>query len=323
MVKRGPIDVGVLFERLAIKSRRLGRERWACCPFHAEKLPSFQIKDDGSSMAGLWRCFGCGERGNAITLTAQLLDVSNGEAIELMESWAVFGPAPEVPARIALDVHERHTGRYVLPLGAIFEPLEEWPTPARGYLKKRGVTPAQVARWRIGHGVAGRLSGRIVVPVHDGAGVVRGYTARTYVDADKRYDEPSTKDGYEPGYVWGELWWPVMRRTVVVCEGAFNALAIERVLPTVVDAGEPPPVCALRGSNLHEGHVLRLGTFDRLIVASDPDKAGQKLWDALRGAFARWTQMSRVVLVGGDANELERKRPGTLVDALSDALGYS
>ena len=42
--------------------RRAGREFMACCPFHAEKTPSFSV----SPGKQFYHCFGCGAHGNAI-----------------------------------------------------------------------------------------------------------------------------------------------------------------------------------------------------------------------------------------------------------------
>ncbi len=42
--------------------RRMGREFMACCPFHAEKTPSFTV----SPRKQFYHCFGCGAHGTAI-----------------------------------------------------------------------------------------------------------------------------------------------------------------------------------------------------------------------------------------------------------------
>ena len=42
--------------------RRAGHEFVACCPFHAEKTPSFSV----SPRKQFYYCFGCGAHGNAI-----------------------------------------------------------------------------------------------------------------------------------------------------------------------------------------------------------------------------------------------------------------
>ena len=48
-----------------IQLKRHGRSKYyeCCCPFHGDKTPSFKVDE----IKGTYRCFGCGERGNAIS----------------------------------------------------------------------------------------------------------------------------------------------------------------------------------------------------------------------------------------------------------------
>ena len=322
-MKRGALDVGAMLDWLEVPSRQRGPERWACCPIHGEREPSFQIRDDGTDEAGLWRCFGCGEHGNAQQLVALLLDVTLHDAREMMVERGFYGAPPPIPVDVQVTHTEhRPSAGFRMPPGVVFGDPAGWTTPAREFIARRGITAAQVARWRIGAGTRGKLTGRLVVPVYDGNAVLRGYTARTFVDADKRYDEPSAEDGYAPGFVWGELWWPEpeQRGVVVVCEGALNGLAVERLLPRVVDTGPLPAVAALRGSQLHPGHVMRLSTFPIIVALTDPDAAGEKAYRAMCSSFGRWSKLRRCMIEGGDANDLERQDPGRLCEALSMAM---
>ena len=52
----------------------------ACCPFHKEKTPSFQIDADKQ----LWHCFGCGEGGNIVTFVEKIYDMNFPEAMEFL-----------------------------------------------------------------------------------------------------------------------------------------------------------------------------------------------------------------------------------------------
>ena len=52
-----------------------GRQHKACCPFHAEKTPSFYVYEDG------YHCFGCGAHGDAIAFVMQTDSVDMAEAV--------------------------------------------------------------------------------------------------------------------------------------------------------------------------------------------------------------------------------------------------
>ncbi len=53
---------------------KIGRNKMANCPFHNDRSPSFYIQDDH------FYCFGCGEHGDVIDLTAGLFGLSKIEA---------------------------------------------------------------------------------------------------------------------------------------------------------------------------------------------------------------------------------------------------
>ena len=52
--------VDVVGEFVSLKKR--GTNHIGCCPFHNEKTPSFYV----SPSKGIYKCFGCGEAGNAV-----------------------------------------------------------------------------------------------------------------------------------------------------------------------------------------------------------------------------------------------------------------
>ena len=54
-----------------------GRKLWWNCPFHEDKNPSFCI-EPGKAW---WKCFGCGESGDAATLVMRLESKSFPEAL--------------------------------------------------------------------------------------------------------------------------------------------------------------------------------------------------------------------------------------------------
>ena len=70
--------------------KRKGVNYVACCPFHNEKTPSFVV----SPSKGLYKCFGCGKGGNAVTFVMEQEAVSYPEALKI------------VAKRYGIEVHE-------------------------------------------------------------------------------------------------------------------------------------------------------------------------------------------------------------------------
>lgn len=310
------VDVPALLERLGVEGKRRGpREIWACCPLpgHDEKTPSFQIRDDPSDdKHGLWRCLGrCHDGGTPTSLVAKVLGISSCEA----QDW-IRGVA-EAPPRETLRVELRPTRQspsgFTLPAGVKIVPLRQWVSPARAYAERRGLTEEQVERWGLGYAVDGRLAGRVVLPWRDTRGSLQGYTARTFVESPKKYLEPDASEGAERAAIYGEQHWPPAgeRDEVVVLEGGFDGFAVERAAGSHFGA-----VC---GSVLLPGHVARLSTWRRVVIASDPDAAGTGLLEAVRAALARWVELRSAALPPGyDCNKLERRFGAS---ALRDVLG--
>lgn len=51
------------------------------CPFHEEDTPSFNANLEN----GVYHCFGCGAKGNAITFVAEMDNITNKEAWKKIE----------------------------------------------------------------------------------------------------------------------------------------------------------------------------------------------------------------------------------------------
>ncbi len=60
--------------------RKKGVNYQACCPFHNEKTPSFVV----SPTKGLYKCFGCGKGGNAVTFVMEHESMSYVEALKFV-----------------------------------------------------------------------------------------------------------------------------------------------------------------------------------------------------------------------------------------------
>lgn len=60
-----------------VSLRRKGANLWGCCPFHDEKTPSFSV----SPAKGIFKCFGCGKAGNAVTFVKEYENCSYSDAL--------------------------------------------------------------------------------------------------------------------------------------------------------------------------------------------------------------------------------------------------
>lgn len=319
------VEVAKLLDWLGIDAKRRGVEWWARCPFHAEKEPSWQIHDEPEANEhGLWRCYGCGARGNAGTLVRDLCGVTYRDACELIASHGLFANAAPIPIRVNVELLRPRVG-FVLPTGVNFASFDKWVTPARRYAERRGITAEQVERWGVGYAVDGKLRGRIVFPIRDARRRLVGYTARSFTGDEPRYLEPKIADGYDPGAVFGEEHWPSPgeRRILVVNEGAINALAVERALDAWCAERDyaTPAVGALRGSHLDPGQLASLASFELVVVVSDPDAAGDKLWRSLYEQRGRQLTLRRATTpVGEDACDVERRDAPALAGLIAEAV---
>ncbi len=63
-----------------VSLRRRGANYIACCPFHNEKTPSFSV----SPSKGIFKCFGCGKAGSAVTFLMEHEQLSYVEALKYL-----------------------------------------------------------------------------------------------------------------------------------------------------------------------------------------------------------------------------------------------
>lgn len=61
-----------------VELKKSGGEFKGCCPFHGEKTPSFFV----NPQKGLYNCFGCGVKGNALTFLKEFENMTAGEALK-------------------------------------------------------------------------------------------------------------------------------------------------------------------------------------------------------------------------------------------------
>ena len=136
-----------------VKLRKSGAQNFqGLCPFHQEKTPSFSVH----ATRQFFHCFGCGTSGDVFNFVQKIENITFPEAVRLIAEKLKI-PLPKMSyaspeeARIAglrgglLDIHERAC--------AFFQAQLRRPEAAhaREYLASRGLTPEQIAEFRIGY----------------------------------------------------------------------------------------------------------------------------------------------------------------------------
>ncbi len=126
---------------------------WAPCPFHHEKTASFHVDD----RKGYYYCFGCHEKGDAISFVQKTENVGFMEAIEILATEAGM----EMPAR---DPQAKQKADRRTVLGEVMEQAVQFfrfqlktqaATDARAYLSRRGLDTGAQERFEIGFAPAG------------------------------------------------------------------------------------------------------------------------------------------------------------------------
>ena len=141
------IDLADLVSSYGIQVRHAGGSAKACCPFHHEKTPSFNI----NTSRGFYHCFGCGESGDAIKF------VQKQEGLTFIEA------VKKLAERCGVKIEEREdpdAGRrrrlYALmaELAAFYHRCllkAKEAEIARDYLKRRALDGAVAEDWGIGY----------------------------------------------------------------------------------------------------------------------------------------------------------------------------
>ncbi|QPM89195.1 DNA primase [Pseudooceanicola algae] len=121
---------------------------WAPCPFHQEKTASFHVDD----RKGFYYCFGCHEKGDAISFVRKTENVEFMEAIEILAREAGM----QMPAR---DPQAAKKAEKRASLTEIMEQAVNYfglslrggaGKMSRDYLTHRGLDEAAIQRWDLG-----------------------------------------------------------------------------------------------------------------------------------------------------------------------------
>lgn len=106
------VDIVKTCEVLGIK---LDRQHKALCPFHKEKTPSFSV----SKSKQLWKCFGCDDGGDVISLVSKLMNICPLDACKYLNDIFSLGLS------FKSSIPKTETNKYNQKISAI-ERYESW-----------------------------------------------------------------------------------------------------------------------------------------------------------------------------------------------------
>ena len=329
----------VISEYLDLK--KVGSSYSALCPFHNEKTPSFYV----SPQKNIWKCFGCGKSGNAISFLMEYEGLSYAQAIEkLAEKYGIqlkyTNSEKEKSKKKIFNVLQEVSRFYK-------EQLKKHPEP-RKYLVERGILPSTIDKFDIGYspdknavvdfakekGIdieelkkAGVLSsngydyfaGRVIFPIKDIQGRVIAFGGRALKDgiSPKYLNSPDT-DVYHKGQTLYGLY--EAKESIkeegyaVLVEGYFDVISPHQV-------GFKNFVASL-GTGFTQNQAKLLKKFtDKVYILFDADKAGKKAaLTAAKICLAYGMQIFYKPIEGGkDPDELARTDSKQLKDHIQTA----
>ena len=145
---RNRLDIlDVVQSRVVLKKK--GANYWGCCPFHNEKTPSFCV----NVQKGIFKCFGCGEGGDAISFLMKINNQSFNEVIkDLAQQFGIELPFHSGNSKqyteekqLIKDLLNKSCNYYHNNLLTLSEASE-----ALKYLEKRGITKEIIEEYKLG-----------------------------------------------------------------------------------------------------------------------------------------------------------------------------
>ena len=333
--------------------RKVGRNWSGLCPFHAEKSPSFTVREE----MGRYHCFGCGASGDVFKFVQEIEHTDFVGAVEQLATKAGIqlrytsgGESKErLRRKMLIETMEKAVEWYHQRLLTAPDARE-----AREYLRRRSLSGEIARTFRLGWapddwdamsselGVAADLlrdtglaftnkrnrlqdsfRGRVLFPIFSDSGDPVAFGGRVLPgseDPAKYKNSPETVVYAKSRTLYGLNWAKadiVAHDQVIVCEGYTDVIGFHR-------AGIKRAV-ATCGTALTEQHVQILKRFaSKVVLAFDADKAGQGAAER----FYEWEVKYQVQVAvarfpdGKDPGDLSLSDPTALAEAIDGALPF-
>jgi DNA primase len=210
-----------------VRLHRAGNEWKGCCPFHADRSPSFTIFGGGVR----FHCFGCGANGDVLDFLQLLLGVSLRDAASLLDS----GDVPTIEIAPALERDD--TNRLDQARSIWRKSLPAQGTLVETYLAFRNLTlpiPETIRFTYLRYGKTGREYPVLVAAI---TSVDRKLTGiqRTYLADDGMGKADVPKPKLSLGRVsGGAIRLAPAAQELIVCEGLEDGLTLQQTLGRAV-----------------------------------------------------------------------------------------
>jgi DNA primase len=139
--------------------KRRGANYVACCPFHNEKTPSFNV----NPARGIYKCFGCGKAGSAVGFVMEYEHMTYPEALRYLARKYHIEVKEEEETAEQIAARQRSESLMAVSEYARKFFLEQLQTPeghavGLGYYRKRGIEDTTIEQWSLGWAPSGKTA---------------------------------------------------------------------------------------------------------------------------------------------------------------------
>lgn len=306
--------VDVISDFVTLKKKGVNYQ--ACCPFHNEKTPSFVV----SPSKGVFKCFGCGKGGNAVTFVMEHENMTYPEALRYVaKKYGIEVNEHELLPEEQRRNDDRESMMVVSSYAADYfvRMLHETPEGQNigiGYFRERGFSDATIKRFGLGYctevrdaftrqalsdgykeeflirtgltikrengGYYDRFCGRVIFPIHSISGRVIAFGART-MRTDKKTAKYLNSPESEIYHKSDVLYGIYFAKRAITQQDCCILVEGYTDVISMHQAGIEN-VVASSGTSLTQGQIRMIARFSRNItIIYDGDSAGIKA--SLRG----------------------------------------
>ena len=136
-----------------VSLKKRGSNYMACCPFHNEKSPSFNVNPTRQ----IYKCFGCGKAGDSVKFVMDIENIGYGEALRyLAKKYGIEIEEQEQTPEDLLRQNERESLLIVLNFAKTFfqetlQTTDEGKSIGLSYFRERGFTNPTIDAFELGY----------------------------------------------------------------------------------------------------------------------------------------------------------------------------